>query len=79
MNRLLDAAPQASRLASDAGRMKVESRLRGIEDLDAMIEEIRNDMLINGSNDIKKKQLRSLYAMKMDMVKELVLDGEITL
>lgn len=79
MNRLLDAAPQTTQLASENGKQALQARIQGIEDLDNMIEEIRNDMLLSGPTEIKKKQLRSLYAMKMDMVKELVLEGEINL
>jgi len=47
--------------------------------LDAMIDEIRNDMLLNGSSDIKRRQLKRLYAMKMDHVKELLLLDEVSM
>jgi AcrR family transcriptional regulator len=79
MERLLQAAPQHAQTVSHEGRMKLELRLKGIEDVDAMIEEIRNDMLLYGNSDFKQKQLRNLYAIKMDMVKELLLDGEFSL
>lgn len=79
MNRLMDTVPPVSQTASDPGGQVLESRIRGIEDLDAMILEMRNDILLNGNSDMKNRQLRSLYAMKMDMVKELVLEGAISL
>lgn len=79
MNRLLQAAPNPAVLASEPFKMAVESRIRGIEDLDRMIEEMRTDMMLYGVTELKTRQLRSLYAMKMDIVKELVLEGEIAL
>jgi len=57
----------------------LESKIKNIEDLDAMIDEIRNDMLLNGSSDIKRRQLKRLYAMKMDHVKELLLFDEVSM
>jgi hypothetical protein len=45
-----------------------------LEEIDTMIEEIRTDMLINGVSDIKRRQLKRLYAMKLQIVKELLLN-----
>jgi hypothetical protein len=76
MKQLTDAVPTLVAGSTGDERQRLDGRLRGIQDVEQMIEEIRNDMLLYGQNEIKTRQLRRLYAMKMDLVKELVLEGE---
>lgn len=54
----------------------LDSQLRGLEEIDRMIEEIRSDMLLNGSTRAKRQQLRRLYATKLEFVKKLILTEE---
>lgn len=79
MNQLISVTPDLMQRAGEIERSVIESKIKRIEDLDAMIDEIRNDMLLNGSSDIKRMQLKRLYAMKMDQVKELLLFDEVSL
>jgi len=79
MNQLISVTPNLVKQAGEVERPILESKIKNIEDLDAMIDEIRNDMLLNGSSDIKRRQLKRLYAMKMDHVKELLLLDEVSM
>lgn len=54
----------------------LDSQLRGLEEIDRMIAEIRSDMLLNGSTRAKRHQLRRLYATKLEFVKKLILTEE---
>jgi hypothetical protein len=79
MNQLISVTPDLMQQAGEVERSVIESKIKRIEDLDAMIEEIRNDMLLNGTSTVKRMQLKRLYAMKMDHVKELLLLDEVAL
>lgn len=59
--------------AGEAQQEALESQLRGLEEIDRMIEEMRSDMLLNGSTRAKRQQLRRLYATKLDFVQKLIL------
>ena len=79
MKQLTSVTPVIIKQANDIERPVLESKLRNIEDLDKMIHEIRADMLVNGSSQVKQNQLRRLYAMKLEYVKELLLAGKVNL
>lgn len=79
MKQLTSVAPVIIKQANDVEKPMLESKVRNIEDLDKMIREIRTDMLINGSSRVKRNQLRRLYAMKLEYVKELLLAGKVNL
>lgn len=51
----------------------VESTILNIEDIDEAIAEIELDIQQNGTSEIKRRQLRVLFGMKMDYLKELLL------
>jgi hypothetical protein len=79
MQRLVSITPEIVKQASDVQKPVLESKIQNIENIDKMIKEIRTDMMLNGSSDIKKAQLRRLYAMKMDYVRDLLLAGKVNL
>lgn len=79
MKQLTSVAPVIIKQANDVEKPMLESKVKNIEDLDNMIQEIRTDMLINGSSQVKQNQLRRLYAMKLEYVKELLLAGKVNL
>lgn len=57
-------------------REALNSQLKGLEEVDRIINEIRNDILINGSSKAKRQQLRRLYATKLEFVQKLLLTEE---
>ncbi|TNE68426.1 hypothetical protein EP331_15830 [bacterium] len=79
MNQLVSMTPNLVKQADEVERPVLESKIKNIEDIDSMIEEIRNDMLLNGVSDIKRRQLKRLYALKMDHVKDLLLSDEVSM
>lgn len=79
MKQLVSITPNMVKNADEIERPVLESKIKNIEDLDSMIEEIRNDMLLNGASDIKRRQLKRLYALKMDNVKDLLLSDEVSM
>ncbi len=79
MNQLVSMTPNLINQANEVERPVLESKIKNIEDIDTMIEEIRNDMLLNGVSDIKRRQLKRLYALKMDHVKDLLLSDEFSM
>ena len=79
MQQMVSVTPEIVKQANDVEKPVLESKIQNIRNLDKMIKELRTDMAINGSSDVKKAQLRRLYAMKMDYVKELLLAGKVNL
>jgi predicted lipoprotein len=79
MNTLVSVSPELIDSAPDERRARLETTVMNIEDIDRVINEIRDDMLLNGTSEIKQRQLRQMYAMKMDYLKELLLNGEVDL
>jgi hypothetical protein len=68
-HELIDAAPAHK-------RPLLEAKQSTMEEIDLAIQEIRSDILLNGNTEFKQRQLRQLYAMKLDYMKELLLKGE---
>jgi hypothetical protein len=79
MNTIVNVSPDLLDSAPDERKAMLESTIMNIEDIDRVINEIRDDMLINGTSEIKQRQLRQMYAMKMDNLKDLLLAGEVEL
>lgn len=76
---LKEMASSAQFLSPPSGEQQrevLDSQLRGLEEIDRMIEEMRSDMLLNGSTQAKRQQLRRLYATKLDFVQKLILTEE---
>ncbi len=79
MNTLVSVSPELIDGAPEDRKARLETTVLNIEDIDRVINEIRDDMLLNGTSEIKQRQLRQMYAMKMDYLKELLLNGEVDL
>jgi hypothetical protein len=79
MNTLVSLSPELIDAAPEDRKARLETTVMNIEDIDRVINEIRDDMLLNGTSEIKQRQLRQMYAMKMDYLKELLLNGEVNL
>lgn len=77
---LMEMARAGQILPTDSSVEKTEateSLIRGLREVDQIIEEIRNDMLLNGSTEAKRHQLRRLYATKLDFVQQIILTEEV--
>jgi len=68
-HELIDLAPVHK-------RPMLEAKQGTMEEIDSAIAEIRTDMLLKGNTEYKQRQLRRLYAIKLDYMKELLLKGE---
>jgi len=79
MQQMVSVTPDIVKQANDVEKPVLESKIQNIRNLDKMIKELQRDMAVNGSSAVKKAQLRRLYAMKMDYVKELLLAGKVNL
>ncbi|MDZ7773445.1 MAG: hypothetical protein U5K31_12005 [Balneolaceae bacterium] len=73
LQELASSAQFLSTPASEVQQEALDSQLRGLQEIDRMIEEMRSDMLLNGSTRAKRSQLRRLYATKLDFVQKLIL------
>lgn len=60
-------------------QQSIDSRFEGIREIDRIIQELRKDIQVNGATESKQRQLRRMYAMKMDMLKEIMLQGDFAL
>jgi hypothetical protein len=58
-------------------RELLEAKVMSIEDIDRAIEDIRNDMIADGITPINQRQLRAMYALKLDYLKELLIAGDL--
>ena len=76
LDDMLSTTPDVIESASDERRDVLRAQLQNITAIDEMIAELENDIEVNGESEIKHSQLRRLYAMKMDFVKELLLSGD---
>ncbi|MEO1023063.1 MAG: hypothetical protein AAFW89_11025 [Bacteroidota bacterium] len=74
--QLKTITPLLLNTASEQVKPSIESRIQAIEDIDQMIEEMKNDMMINGITPAKEFSLKRLYATKLDFYKEILLDNE---
>ncbi len=72
-DQLKDITPLLIEQASGPRKMSIESTAMAIEEIDRLINEIRDDMLINGVTPIKQHNLKRLYATKLDFYKDLLL------
>ncbi|MTI88687.1 MAG: hypothetical protein FH748_12040 [Balneolaceae bacterium] len=71
--RLDKVAPVILQQANEQDRTSMESTFSAIREIDRLIEELKNEMLINGITPAKKYNLNRLYATKLDFYKELLL------
>lgn len=79
LKELASLSPTLIEKTEGPERQRLESQIQNLDEIDLMIKEIRSDMLLNGSSELKRRQLRRLYALKMDQVKALLLADQIRL
>lgn len=76
---IMEATPTLLNELPQNRRQAVESILQGIRELDEVIEELRLEIQQNGPTKAKLVQLRRMQAMKLDMLKEVILTEDISL
>lgn len=74
--QLQNLTPLLIQQASEQDKNSIESTAGAIEEIDRLINEIKSDMLINGSTPAKENSLKRLYATKLDFYKEILLNQE---
>ena len=62
--------------ANERTKPSLESTIQGIEEIDRLIDELKEEIFINGISPEKKAQLQHLFATKLDFYKELILNNE---
>ena len=76
LNELIRAQLVLTYPDSEQNVAVLQSQIDGLEELDRMIRELKDDMQENGNSQAKRIQLRRLYATKLDFVKKLILTEE---
>ncbi len=75
-DKLRELPPLLIDQASEPNKSSLESTALAIEEIDRLIDEIKEDMLINGETPVKRNNLKRLYATKLDFYKELLLNED---
>lgn len=75
-SQLKELPPLLIDQASEPNRSSLESTAMAIEEIDHLIDEIKQDMMINGETPVKRNNLKRLYATKLDFYKELLLNED---
>ncbi len=76
-NQLSDLPPLLIDQATESRKSSLESTTLAIEEIDLLIEELKEDILINGESPAKRHTLKRLYATKLDFYKDLLLNEEL--
>ena len=74
--QLQHLTPLLIQQASEQNKNSIESTATAIAEIDKLINEIKSDMLINGSSPAKETSLKRLYATKLDFYKKILLNQE---
>ncbi len=74
--QLQSLTPLLIQQASEQNKNSIESTADAISDIDKLIDEIKSDMLLNGTSPSKEASLKRLYATKLDFYKEILLNQE---
>lgn len=77
MQVMMQSTDQLVASAPQNQREILEAKVLSIEDIDRAIEEIRNDMVMHGITPMNQRQLRTMYALKLDYLKELLITGDL--
>lgn len=75
-DQLSNLKPLVLQQANDQKKPSLESTIQAIEEIDQLIDELKEDILINGISPAKQVQLKRLFATKLDFYKELILNNE---
>ena len=62
--------------ASEAQKPNLESTVQGIQEIDILIDELKDDIIMNGMTPAKEIHMKRLYATKLDFYKEILLINE---
>lgn len=76
-DQLKGLTPLLIEQATELNKSSIESTAMAIEEIDLLIEEIKEDMLLNGASPTKRSNLKRLYATKLDFYKDLLLNEDI--
>lgn len=76
-DQLKGLTPLLIEQATELNKSSIESTAMAIEEIDLLIQEIKEDMLINGASPTKRNNLKRLYATKLDFYKDLLLNEDI--
>jgi hypothetical protein len=74
--QLQGLTPLLIQQASEQNKNSIESTADAISEIDKLIDEIKSDMLLNGTSPSKEASLKRLYATKLDFYKEILLNQE---
>jgi hypothetical protein len=74
--QLQSLTPLLIQQASEQNKNSIESTADAISEIDKLIDEIKSDMLFNGTSPSKEESLKRLYATKLDFYKEILLNQE---
>jgi hypothetical protein len=77
MQLMMESSADLVASAPKNQRELLEAKMMSIEDIDRAIEEIRNDMVMHGITPMNQRQLRTMYALKLDYLKELIITGDL--
>ena len=75
-DKLRELPPLLIDQATEPNKSSLESTALAIEGIDRLIDEIKEDMLINGETPVKRNNLKRLYATKLNFYKELLLNED---
>eukprot|EP00039_Didymoeca_costata_P022078 m.346075 g.346075 ORF g.346075 m.346075 type:complete len:165 (+) comp28073_c0_seq1:529-1023(+) len=74
--QLQNLTPLLIQQASEQNKNSIESTAEAIDEIDKLINEIKTDIINNGSSPAKETSLKRLYATKLDFYKEILLNQE---
>jgi len=74
--QLQNLTPLLIRSANEQNKNSIESTADAIAEIDRLIDEIKNEININGTSPSKEASLKRLYATKLDFYKEILLNQE---
>jgi len=77
MQMMMQSSADLVASAPNNQRELLEAKMMSIEDIDRAIDEIRNDMVMHGITPMNQRQLRTMYALKLDYLKELIITGDL--
>jgi len=79
LQELISAQQFVDEPTSEPAYETLQSELKGLKEIDNIIDELRRDMMTNGTSNAKRRQLKQLYATKLDYAKKLILTSEVNL
>lgn len=75
-NQLRELPPLLINEASENHKHSLESTMHAIEEIDILIDELKEDILLKGETPVKRNTLKRLYATKLEFYTDLLLNQE---